>query len=321
MGSIRWIGELAAASSRACSLAELFGAFSAGVAEAASADFVQLLEYVAEEEPFILRAGHGFDGDSQQGSGRATVPSGLLSQAGRAMLDPEGLPVALEDFSSPHDWADDALLRGHGARSGIAVKVGKVGGEPGESGAIGAFYAAPRHFTSEEKDFLSLAAALLGSGIERLGQREVAVAWRTRAELLCSGAALLKVPAEKGELFSAAVSAAVNDGGVRPVADWCFADALVGDGRLPRLERVAVGCVEGAAEHLEEAFSAPLSPSAPHGAPRAYATRQTELVRRVGSDFISGIAKDAPHRRAVEEARPCSYMCAPVIGADVFMEQ
>lgn len=312
---MRWIGELAVASSEARSWDELFGSFADGVAEAASADFVQLLEYVAEEELFILRAGPGLHGDFHEGSGWVRVPSGLLSQAGRAMLDPEGLPVALEDFSSPHDWADDDLLRGHGARSGISVK---VEGGVGDFGAIGAFYAVPRCFTSEERGFLALAAALLGSGVKRLGQREQAAAWRSRAELLRSGSELLKFPAEKDDLLTAAVSAVINCGGAYPIADWCFADALTGDGRFSRLERVAVGCVEGAAEHLEEAFSAPLSPSAPHGAPRAYATRQTELVRRVGSDLISDIAKDATHLQAIEEARPCSYICAPVIGAGRF---
>lgn len=284
-GFTRWGRELALLSSRACSLDDLFGALADGVAEAASADFVQLLEYVAEEDLFILRAGHGFHGASQEGDGRVRIPSGLLSQAGRAMLDPEGLPVEIEDFSTPHDWADDAMLRGHGARSGVAVKVES---EAGDFGAIGAFYAAPRCFTSEERDFLALAASLLGAGVRRLGEREQAVAWRSRAALLMAGAELLKFPAEKEDLLSAAVSAVVNRTGAHPIADWCFADALSGNGRPPRLERVAVGCVEGAAEHLEEAFSEPLSPGAPHGAPRAYATRQTELVRRVGPNLSRG---------------------------------
>lgn len=190
--SVRRMGgrlkALISISHHARSQAELFRAFSAEVACGLSADLTQLLEYVPDRGNLVLRAGHGFQGGFNEGDGRATVPAGLLSQAGRAMLDPEGLPVALEDFSSPHDWADDALLRGRGARSGIAVKVGKVGGEPGGFGAIGAFYAAPRHFTSEEKDFLALAAALLGSGIERLGQRELAVAWRARS---CSAPARL----------------------------------------------------------------------------------------------------------------------------------
>lgn len=306
--------ELAEASHRASSRAGLFGAFAAGVANAMSADLAQVLEYAPGEGRFVLRAGRGFPEDLYD---RARVPAGLLSQAGRALLDPVGRPVELADFSRPHEWADDELLSGHGARSGIAVKI-EAGGQG--FGALGVFYRDPRPFSPEEGRFLSRTAALLGAGIERLAYEEEAIAWRSRAELLRTGAALLKLPAERDDLLSAAVLAAVSGGvgGARPVADWCFADALEGNGGLPRFTRVAVDHAEGAAERVEEAFSTPLAPTAPHGAPRVYATRQPELVERIGPDFISAIAKSPERRRALEEARPYSCLCAPVIGRDRF---
>jgi GAF domain-containing protein len=245
------------------------------------------------------------------------VPAGLLSQAGRAMLDPTGRVVELEDVSNPHDWTDDELVIGHGARSGIAVKV-EVAGR--EFGVLGAFYRDTRVFSPDEGRFLSYAAALLGAGVERLERIAAAIAWRSRAELMLAGTALLKIPAERDAILSAAALAAVSGGagGSRPIADWCFTDALESNASLPRLKRVAVDHAEGVAERLEEAFSAPLSPSAPHGAPRAYATRRTELVQFIDAEFVAAVAKSPEHRRAVEEARPYSYVCAPVIGAERF---
>ncbi|MGH8473412.1 MAG: LuxR C-terminal-related transcriptional regulator, partial [Gammaproteobacteria bacterium] len=81
---------------------------------------------------------------------------------------------------------------------------------------------------------------------------------------------------------------------------------------------VAAHHAEAAEEKLEEAFSAPLEPTAPHGAPRAYATRRAELVKRIDLDFIAAVARNREHREALEQARPFSYMCAPVLGRDRF---
>lgn len=303
---------LAEASHHAVSRAALFGAFAAGVANALSAELVQLLEYLPGEGRFVLRAGRGFPEDARD---RTRVPAGLLSQAGRALLDPMGRPVELQDFSRPHEWADDELVSAHGARSGVVVKV-KAGAR--DFGALGVFCRTPRPFSPEEVRFLLRAAALLGAGVERLDQEKAAIAWRSRAELLRTGAALLKVPAERDELLSAAVLAAVSGGvgGSRPIADWCFADALEANGARPKIARVAVDHAEGASSHIEQAFSVPLAPSASHGAPKAYATRQPELVGHTDAAFRSKIARDPAHHRALEEARPYSYMCVPVIGRE-----
>lgn len=308
------VGGLAEVSHHARSRTELFGTFVAEVAGRLLADLVQILEYVPREAAFVLRAGHGF---SENLYGRARVPAGLLSQAGRALLDPAARPVSLCDFSAPHDWADDELVAGHGARSGLTVKVGNTAAD---FGVLGVFYRSPRGFTEEDLHFLAYAATMLGAGLERLGQEQDAIAWRSRAELLRTGTGLLRVPAERDELLSAAVLAVVTGGagGSRPIADWCVADVLEANGAMPKLRCVAVDHAEGAAELLKEAFSVPLAPTAAHGAPRAYATRQAELVERIGPSFISGVARDPEHRRAVEEARPYSYVCAPVMGRDRF---
>ena len=129
-------------------------AVAAVVAVALSADLVQVLEYIPAEETFVLRSGRGF---SEALHDQARVKGGLLSQAGRAMLDPLAQPVSLKDFREPHDWADDELVVEHGARGGIAVKV--EGGSQ-DFGALCAFYRSPRTFTSEEVAFMDCAARL-----------------------------------------------------------------------------------------------------------------------------------------------------------------
>ncbi|MDP9474274.1 MAG: GAF domain-containing protein [Actinomycetota bacterium] len=308
------VRALAQASHHAPDRSELFDVCAATLAAALGADLVLILEYEAPEGRLALRNGRGLP---EELYGRTYIPAGLLSQAGRALLDPSGRPVALEDFSRPHDWTDDPFVTGHGARSGGAVRVGAAGRT---FGVLEAFYRKPRPLPREEVEFLAQAAGLLAAGLLRLECGEAAIAWRSRAELLRSGAALLRVPAGIDELLTAAVLAAVSGGagGSRPLADWCLADALEPNGTAPKLRRVAVDHASGAPEHLQEAFSAPLAPTAPHGAPRAYATRQPELVRRTDEAFVSGVTNDPKRRRAVEEAGPFSYVCAPVQGRERF---
>lgn len=306
--------ELASVSHCFSSFAGMFEAFVRGVGDVLAADFVQLLEYVPGDGHLLLRAGKGFPENLY---GRVRIPAALLSQAGRAVLDPVGDPVKLEDFSTPHDWAEDDLLLTHGARSGVAVAI-KAG--PRSFGALGVFYRRPRAFSLEEEGFFARVAWLLGAGVKRLEGEEAATAWRSRAELLRAGAGLLRFPAESETVMSAAVLAAVSGGagGSRPIADWCFADTPETNGTIPRLRRVAVDHAEGAAERLEEAFSAPPSQNAAHGLQRVYATRRAELVESTGPSFISEVARDPEHRRIIEGARPCSYVCAPVIGRERF---
>lgn len=305
---------LALASHQAEDQGTLLESFAAVVGEALSADLVQILECNPEDGVFVLRAGRGFPPEIYD---QARVPGGLLSQGGRAVLDPYGRPVVIDDFSKPHDWADEDLVVVHGARSGVAVKIQK--GDL-DFGALCVFSSSPREYLPEEVDFMLRAATLLGGGLDRLQKSEAAVAWRSRAELLRSGTALLKVPATRDELLSAAVLTAVGGGagGARPIADWCFADVLVSNGARPKFGRVAVDHAEGAEPHVKDSFSSPLSPTAPHGTPRAYATRQPELVGHTDGKFTRAIARDPAHRQALEDAKPVSYVCAPVVGKERF---
>lgn len=307
------ISELAVASHEA-SRSQLFEIFTDGIARALGADFVEMLEYLGAEGAFVLKCGRGLPDDLED---RARVPGGLLSQAGRAFLDPTGHIVELEDVSHPHDWVDSELLLEHGVKSGVAIRV-EEGDRP--FGVLGAFYSAPREFSSEERHFLDQTAGLLGAGLQRLRREREAASWRSRSELLRSGALLVKVPAERDAVLFAAAAAGVGagPGGALPMADWCAADALEADGRRPRLSRVGVAHAGGDAEKLEDSLSVPLAPSAPHGAERVYATRRPELVPRCDEAFIRTLSRDPEHRHAVDEVRPFSYICAPVMGTERF---
>jgi DNA-binding NarL/FixJ family response regulator len=306
------LGVLAEASHHSPELTELFSVFAGAVAETLRADLAQILEYDEAGRSFVLRAGWGLP---EELYGGARVPAGLLSQAGRALLDPWSRPVVLENRSLHHDYADDPLAVERGARSGIAVKVSYCGRD---LGALVAYYRTPRAFCDDEIRFLSRAAGLLASGIVRLEREEEGTAWRSRAELLRAGAALLRVPAAGEALLTASVLAAVagGAGGSRPIADWCLADALESNGSTPTLKRVAVDHAGGAAEHLREALSSALTSTAPHGSPRAVLARQPELVARTDAGFVATMARDPEHRRAIEEAKPYSYVCAPVMGRE-----
>ena len=306
------LGVLAEASHNSPGLKELFSAFAGAVAETLRADLAQILEYDEAGGSFVLRAGWGIP---EELYGGARIPAGLLSQAGRALLDPRGRPVVLENFTLDHDYADDPLAVERGARSGVAVKVGSCGRD---LGALAVYYRTPRAFSDHDVRFLSWAAGLLAAGIVRLAREEEATSWRSRAELLRAGAALLRVPAAGEALLAASVLAAVAGGaeGSRPIADWCLADALDSSGSMPTLKRVAVNHAGGVAEHLREAFSAALVPTAAHGTPRAVLTRQPELVARTDAAFVAAMARDPDHRRAMEEAKPHSYVCAPVMGRE-----
>ena len=308
------LGILAEASHFAPCPAALFDTFVHSVAKVLSADLVQILQCIPHEAFFMLRSGRGFDEDLND---HARVPGGLLSQAGRALLDPQGRPVVLEDFSRPHDWADDELILRYGAKSGVSVKIGN---DTEDFGALGVFHRTPRAFPPEEVSFVAQAAALLAGGIGRIRRQETAVAWQSRAEFLRAGAVLARVAADQDALLRAAVLAAVGGGagGSKPIADWCFADRLEPNGARPTFKRVAFDHAAGAPAHVEEAFSTPLDATAPHGAPRALATRRSELVDRVDEEFRAKISRDSTHRRALEDARPYSYICVPVIGRERF---
>src|SRR5215210_8853214 len=84
------LGYLAVASHEASSGSRLFEGFADRIAYALGADFVEILEHLGAEGAFVVRCARGLPDDLKD---CAHVPGGLLSQAGRAFLDPLGRTV------------------------------------------------------------------------------------------------------------------------------------------------------------------------------------------------------------------------------------
>lgn len=81
------LGMLAETSHLAPCPITLFEALAGGAATALLAELVQVLEWMPAEGSFVLRSGRGFPEEPYDGP---RVPGGLLSQADRVVLDPQG---------------------------------------------------------------------------------------------------------------------------------------------------------------------------------------------------------------------------------------
>jgi GAF domain-containing protein/DNA-binding CsgD family transcriptional regulator len=323
--SQRLAGHLAALTVEAkpsLSRPELCRTFASRVARALEADLAEVLEYRPRDHQLVRRGTAGACLEMQERTRGTTSP--LLSQPGRAFLEPEGNPVVLEDADAPHDWPHDAHLRAAGAKSGVAAKVpGLAGGR--DFGVLAAFFKRPRAFGPEEPSLLRHAATLLGGALEARATKEALASKAAHAWLLGVGVELLKLPAAPDAILAAAAheavarpkpaSEALSDQESRPMADWCFADFLVRDnGRYPNLRRVAVAASDAGAPGLAEAFPVPLGPRSRHGAPRAVRTRAPELVPRVDECFLRDLHLPRDAKRVLRAARPFSYACVPVVG-------
>jgi DNA-binding CsgD family transcriptional regulator len=315
------LAALRGEANRPSSRSRLYDAFAHGVADALKADLAEVLEYLPGRNSLLSRATASGGAGSELAACRV-APPGLLSGAGRAFLDATGSVVILEDLGASPDDSHDGALRRAGALRALAVRVPA----PARGfGVIAAYFAHPPTFGHPELTFLRRASDALGAGLERLADREALSSWRARTHLLHAGADLLQLPAAPESLLAAAAEEAVcapqdgRDTGdpprpCHPMADWCFADALVSDARYPVLRRVAVVCAGAADPAATEAFSVPLTPRARHGAPRAVRTRRPELVERVDERFLRELYLPEEAERRLRETRPLSYACVPVVG-------
>jgi PAS domain S-box-containing protein len=108
----------------------------------------------------ILVAGEGWE----EGSiGTAKVSSGRGSQA--AFTLESGQPVVLSDISTETRFEPSALIRRHGAVSGITVAIECGEAEPW--GVLGIYTRSKTSFTTTDVDFLRSVAIVLGQAIER----------------------------------------------------------------------------------------------------------------------------------------------------------
>jgi signal transduction histidine kinase len=123
------------------------------------ADFCTVTELLPGGQALIACAGFGWKSGLM---GRATVESGLGSQAGFALLS--GGPVLADDLEQESRFKIPKVLKEHGARSGVSVII-HGSGEP--FGALSAFACKRHTFTQTDIHFLQSVANVLAAAIER----------------------------------------------------------------------------------------------------------------------------------------------------------
>ncbi len=117
------------------------------------ADFAKVLEYRAEQDDMLVRAGEGWP---EGVVGQASVPADVGSQAGFTLRSVE--PVIVEDLAAERRFTGPDLLTDHGVASGMSCVI------PGGTTAFGVLGVHAKHtraFTGDDANFLQSAANLL----------------------------------------------------------------------------------------------------------------------------------------------------------------
>lgn len=140
-------------------LPSLLREICARVAETLGVEFCKVLELQPDGHTLLLKAGVGWrDGMV----GRATVPTGLGSQAGYTLASNE--PVIVEDLRAENRFSGPSLLLDHGVLSGASVVI------PGRGkafGVLGAHTSKRRKFRAQDVNFLESVAHIVSQVIAR----------------------------------------------------------------------------------------------------------------------------------------------------------
>ena len=134
---------------------------AAHAAAALRVERAQVLQHRPDAGDLLVRAGVGWEPGVV---GRATLPAGMASPPGRALLT--GSAVAVEDGRAAEGFEWSGLLREHGVVASLDVPVRVPGGAVW--GVLEADAEAPRRFRREHAHFLLSLANLLGAAIRRL---------------------------------------------------------------------------------------------------------------------------------------------------------
>ena len=141
-------------------LADLFDEAVLTLAQTLAVEYSGVLELMPDDKALLLRAGIGW----REGLvGRATVPTGVETQAGYTLLTD---PVIVTDLRAETRFKGSKLLHDHQVVSGLSVIIrGGVVGQP--FGVLGVHTRQPRTFTEDDVHFLRAVANVLAQAIER----------------------------------------------------------------------------------------------------------------------------------------------------------
>ena len=153
------LAELGVIALQRTPLPELLDSVVRMAAEGLQADFCKILEYLPEENSFVLRSGVGWDPGLV---GVARVGADLASPSGYALQT--GKPVISNHLENEERFRTPDLLRIHGIKRAINVIL------QGEGSPFGVLEVDSRYegeFTEHDISFLQGAANVLGMAIER----------------------------------------------------------------------------------------------------------------------------------------------------------
>ena len=144
------------------------------IARAVEIHHVKVLKYRPRSSDLLLIAGVGW----KEGTVRsATLSADLRSPPGRAFQTAE--PVIIKEFSKQEDYVRSDLLKEHGIVSVSNVPVLTNGAA---WGVLEVDSTAPRDFTEDTTDFLTAAAALIGTVLRHSARPEEARLMAAAAE-------------------------------------------------------------------------------------------------------------------------------------------
>jgi two-component sensor histidine kinase len=144
------------------------------IARAVEIHHVKVLKYRPRSSDLLLIAGVGW----KEGAVRsATLSADLRSPPGRAFQTAE--PVIIKDFSTQEEYVRSDLLKEHGIVSVSNVPVLTNGAA---WGVLEVDSTAPRDFTEDTTDFLTAAAALIGTVLRHNARPEEARLMAAAAE-------------------------------------------------------------------------------------------------------------------------------------------
>lgn len=127
------------------------------VARALRVPLCKVLELDSRKEWLLVRAGFGLD---ETATGNVWVTTQSSSHAGLALC--LGSPVVCADLPATAHFRDAAVLRRHGAVSGVATRIGTA---DAPFGILTVHTTSRREFTEDEVQFLNKVAFALAQGI------------------------------------------------------------------------------------------------------------------------------------------------------------
>ena len=133
---------------------------SRAVALACDADYAVVMEYLQQDDYFVLRAGYGWERGFVASDKR--VKGGRDSVAGYVMESQE--PILIDDLEWETRFPPPSYLHDHEVRSGIAAPI--QNGDPAY-GVVAVYSRTPRAFTADEVHFVQSVANILQLALER----------------------------------------------------------------------------------------------------------------------------------------------------------